>query len=165
MASGNGLNSDEQAILTEKCSFIDEVGRERSGDLVITQSRLIFLKSAGLFGSGRERLHAIDYESIRGIRIETPGWIGARLCIDYETPIGVETSKYKVSGAQAQSLKQEILRTMGPIVPKPSMAPFSTEPAVIRETVIKEVTLVVCPHCGHRNESSRRHCEKCGASI
>ncbi|MFQ5884477.1 MAG: zinc finger Ran-binding domain-containing protein [Thermoplasmata archaeon] len=41
----------------------------------------------------------------------------------------------------------------------------SDEPRVIRETVIKEVTLVVCPHCGHRNDSSRRKCERCSASI
>jgi len=39
------------------------------------------------------------------------------------------------------------------------------EPRIIRETVIKEVTLVVCPHCGHRNDSSLRICERCSASI
>ncbi|MFX1263544.1 MAG: hypothetical protein ACFFAZ_15795 [Promethearchaeota archaeon] len=31
--------------------------------------------------------------------------------------------------------------------------------------VVKEVVLVVCPHCNHRNDSARRICEKCGASI
>jgi len=31
--------------------------------------------------------------------------------------------------------------------------------------VVKEVVLVVCPHCTHRNDSARRTCEKCGASI
>ncbi|MHA2210286.1 MAG: hypothetical protein ACXACG_14045 [Candidatus Thorarchaeota archaeon] len=31
--------------------------------------------------------------------------------------------------------------------------------------VVKEVVLVVCPHCTHRNDSATRTCEKCGASI
>lgn len=34
-----------------------------------------------------------------------------------------------------------------------------------REVVSREVILVVCPHCQHRNDASRRTCEKCGASI
>jgi len=39
------------------------------------------------------------------------------------------------------------------------------EPRIIKETIIKEITLVVCPHCGHRNDSSNRKCERCSASI
>jgi hypothetical protein len=31
--------------------------------------------------------------------------------------------------------------------------------------VVREVILVVCPHCGHRNDANRRTCEKCQASI
>ncbi|MFW9807601.1 MAG: zinc finger Ran-binding domain-containing protein [Candidatus Thorarchaeota archaeon] len=36
---------------------------------------------------------------------------------------------------------------------------------VVVKEVVKEVVLVVCPHCNHRNDSSRRTCEKCHASI
>lgn len=31
--------------------------------------------------------------------------------------------------------------------------------------VVREVVLVVCPHCGHRNDANKRTCEKCQASI
>ncbi|MDH4214058.1 MAG: zinc finger Ran-binding domain-containing protein [Candidatus Thorarchaeota archaeon] len=35
-----------------------------------------------------------------------------------------------------------------------------------KETIVREkIILVVCPHCGHRNDASRRTCEKCEASI
>ncbi|MFW9919269.1 MAG: hypothetical protein ACFFED_06705 [Candidatus Thorarchaeota archaeon] len=34
-----------------------------------------------------------------------------------------------------------------------------------KEVIVKEVILVVCPHCNHRNDSVKRTCEKCGASI
>jgi hypothetical protein len=36
---------------------------------------------------------------------------------------------------------------------------------IVKEIVVKEVVLVVCPSCNHRNDSTRRICEKCGASI
>ncbi|MHA3963450.1 MAG: zinc ribbon domain-containing protein [Candidatus Thorarchaeota archaeon SMTZ1-45] len=29
----------------------------------------------------------------------------------------------------------------------------------------KQLVLVVCPYCGHKNEQSMRKCENCGASI
>lgn len=36
---------------------------------------------------------------------------------------------------------------------------------VVKEVMIKEIVLVVCPNCSHRNDSTLRKCEKCGASI
>ncbi len=35
----------------------------------------------------------------------------------------------------------------------------------VRETVVREVLLVVCHHCGHKNEATTRFCGKCGASV
>jgi hypothetical protein len=59
-------------------------------------------------------------------------------------------------------------RNRGGLTGQPAM-PFivRNEPPreVIRETTVREVVLVLCPHCNHRNEASRRSCEKCGASI
>ena len=43
--------------------------------------------------------------------------------------------------------------------------PQQAEREVTREIHVREVVLVVCPHCGHRNDSSLRKCERCGASI
>ncbi len=34
-----------------------------------------------------------------------------------------------------------------------------------KEVLVREILLVVCPHCGQRNDASRRTCEKCHASI
>ncbi|MFW9799364.1 MAG: hypothetical protein ACFFD9_02930 [Candidatus Thorarchaeota archaeon] len=57
-------------------------------------------------------------------------------------------------------------RNRGGLTGLPEASTMSqTRQGVIRETVIKEITLVVCPHCSHRNDSSRRTCENCGASI
>lgn len=44
--------------------------------------------------------------------------------------------------------------------------PVQREETAFREReIVREIVLVVCPNCAHRNESSRRTCEKCGASI
>jgi hypothetical protein len=44
-------------------------------------------------------------------------------------------------------------------------SPRNEEVTKQEKIVVKEVVLVVCPHCNHRNDSARRICEKCGASI
>ncbi|MFW9920129.1 MAG: zinc-ribbon domain-containing protein [Candidatus Thorarchaeota archaeon] len=46
---------------------------------------------------------------------------------------------------------------------KPVTSPQHSERE--KDVFVKEVILVVCPHCNHRNDSVRRTCEKCGASI
>ncbi len=38
------------------------------------------------------------------------------------------------------------------------------QPIQTRE-IVREVVLVVCPHCAQRNESSLRKCQNCGAAI
>jgi hypothetical protein len=48
-----------------------------------------------------------------------------------------------------------------PISPAPAQGQDMAKETIVRETII----LVVCPHCGHRNDASRRTCEKCQASI
>ncbi len=40
----------------------------------------------------------------------------------------------------------------------------SPSKVIIKETV-KEIYLMNCPHCGHKNEVGNRLCDKCGASI
>lgn len=40
----------------------------------------------------------------------------------------------------------------------------STPKEIIKETV-KEIYLIICPHCNHKNEVGNRFCSKCGASI
>jgi len=48
---------------------------------------------------------------------------------------------------------------------KPKRFRPSARRETIRETVTKETVLVICPHCGHKNEIGTRFCGKCGASI
>ena len=52
-----------------------------------------------------------------------------------------------------------------PPPPPPKTQESKTIVEKTREIVMKEIILVVCPNCNHRNESSRRSCENCGASI
>ncbi|MFW9974827.1 MAG: zinc-ribbon domain-containing protein [Candidatus Thorarchaeota archaeon] len=48
---------------------------------------------------------------------------------------------------------------------QPTYQPQTSQKEIVKEVHVKEVVLVVCPNCNHRNDSSRRTCEKCGASI
>ncbi len=41
----------------------------------------------------------------------------------------------------------------------------SSPPKVIIKETIKEIHLMNCPHCTHKNEVSKRFCDNCGASI
>jgi len=164
VSSREGLNYDEQVVATIRCDYIDDVGRGKGGELVLTQDGLVFLESTGLFGRGRRRHHSCDYQNMKAVRIEVPGLIGAHLCIDYAGPIGRETLSYKLSQAEAKYIKDAIRRAVGAI-PQPSETSDFAEPTMIRDTVVREVTLVVCPHCGHRNDSNRGLCEICATSI
>jgi hypothetical protein len=51
--------------------------------------------------------------------------------------------------------------------PPAQIEPKKTQPSqeILVKEVVKEVVLVVCPHCNHRNDANRRTCEKCQASI
>ncbi|MFW9943933.1 MAG: hypothetical protein ACFFB7_02960 [Candidatus Sifarchaeia archaeon] len=119
MSSREGLNYDEQVIAVIRCDYIDDVGRGKGGELVLTQNGLVFLESAGLFRTGRRRHHSCDYQSMMAVRIEVPGLIGAHLCIDYAGPIGRETMRYKLSQAEAQYIKDAIRKAVG-AMPQPS---------------------------------------------
>jgi hypothetical protein len=158
------LNHDEQVVAAIRCDYIDDVGRSKGGELVLTQRGLVFLEKTGIFGTGRRRHHSCDYQSMRAVRIEVPGLIGAHLCIDYESPIGRETMRYKLSLAEALYIKA-VIRKAVEAIPQPSEILEFAEPTMIRETVVTEVTLIVCPHCGHRNDSDRGLCEICATSI
>lgn len=164
MSSHEGLNYGEQVVASIRCDYIGDVGRGKGGELVLTQNGLVFLESTGLFRTGRRRHHSCDYQSMRAVRIEAPGWIGAHLCIDCTGPIGLETLRYKLSQAEALFIK-EAIRIAVQALPQPSEASEFAEPTMIRETVVREVTLVVCPHCGHRNEADRGLCAVCGTPV
>lgn len=76
----------------------------------------------------------------------------------------VEIKEY---GFQVEARRDGVLfysRKDGGIVADPPSMTHESQP-IIKETIIKEITLVVCPNCNHRNDSSKRTCEKCGASI
>ncbi len=51
-----------------------------------------------------------------------------------------------------------------PIIQPQSQRAPSPQEIHVKE-VVREVVLVVCPHCGRRNDASKRTCENCQASI
>ncbi|MBY8998998.1 MAG: zinc finger Ran-binding domain-containing family 2 protein [Candidatus Thorarchaeota archaeon] len=85
---------------------------------------------------------------------------------------GVNTQyTVKMSGWTVFTTKTEVTRNgllifsteegfRPPDIPVPDSTPQGQD-----KTIVKEVILVVCPHCNHRNDASRRTCEKCNASI
>jgi hypothetical protein len=101
----DGLDSSEQELAREKCDFYDEYNRKSNGELVVTQSRLIFLDDFHLH-------HTIDLEHIQGLYVETTGLIGAYLRVDYESPNGVSIARYKGSLVQAEYLMDRVKAAM-----------------------------------------------------
>jgi len=82
------------------------------------------------------------------------------------------TAKYEVKigwgWKQKVSVKRNgilIFSTEEGFRPLPTSTPMTTEQPPQKEVIVKEVVLVVCPHCNHRNDANMRTCEKCHASI
>ena len=87
------------------------------------------------------------------------------ITVQYEVSIGVGLKGHSVT-----------VKRNGILIfsPEPGFRPPS-EQTTVQQTkprqevhvkeVVREVVLVVCPHCNHRNDATRRTCEKCQASI
>lgn len=78
----------------------------------------------------------------------------------------------KISGWTVFTMKVQVTRNgvlmfspdekfKPPVVTTTSPSQDSPKETIIKETIV----LVICPHCGQRNDASRRTCENCGASI
>ena len=49
--------------------------------------------------------------------------------------------------------------------PPPTQQIQSSQKEIVKEIHVKEIILVICPHCNHRNDSIKRKCENCGGSL
>jgi len=142
----SGLFPDEPVDLRMNCKY-----EGSSGDLVVTDRRVFFLRPKGL-------VHSIKFEEIREVKIES-AFLGVQLVID----TGNRQYKYTCSKTEGERVIVAVARrkTQAPSRPFVAQAPDVS----IRETTVKEVVLVVCPNCGQRNDASKRKCDNCGASI
>jgi hypothetical protein len=101
-----------------------------------------FIRGAHRFQALEEGL-AVQYEVSIGI-----GWKGQRVTVKRNGILIFSPEP----GFRPPSINHEPQRTPAP------------QEGLVKE-VVKEVILVVCPHCGHRNDASKRTCENCQASI
>lgn len=85
--------------------------------------------------------------------------------IQYEVNIGVGWRGHKISvkrnGILIFSPEPGFRPPTRDVEPQRAQLPQE----ILVKEVVKEVILVVCPHCNHRNDANRRTCEKCQASI
>jgi hypothetical protein len=141
-----GLFPDEAVDLKMNCKF-----EGSSGDLVVTDRRVFFLRPKGL-------VHSIKFEEIREVKIES-AFLGVQLVID----TGNRQYKYTCSKTEGERVIVAVARRKTQAPSRPFVAQAAG--ASIRETTVKEVVLVICPNCGQRNDASKRKCDNCGASI
>jgi hypothetical protein len=151
----SGLFPDEPVDLRMNCKY-----EGSSGDLVVTDRRVFFLRPKGL-------VHSIKFEEIREVKIES-AFLGVQLVIDTSN----RQYKYTCTKTEGERVIVAVARrkTQAPSRPIVAQAPdrllfAQAVDASIRETTVKEVVLVVCPNCGQRNDVGKRKCDNCGASI
>jgi len=144
----SGLFPDEVADLRLNCKFGGS-----SGDLVVTDRRVFFVRPKGL-------VHSIKLGEIREVRIE-PAFLGIQLVI--ETFNG--QYKYTCSRSEGETVIRAVAKRKAQAPGRPVEAPVQAVDASFRVTTVKEVVLVICPHCGQRNDAGTRKCTNCGASI
>jgi hypothetical protein len=85
-----GIEADESVIQRVRCTY-----KNHWGDLVLTSKSIIFLKTKGILGQGRERFHQFDFDEIGRIQIRKKkrGIFRQGLVIDYE-PESTKKQKY-----------------------------------------------------------------------
>ena len=107
MADREGLNFDEKVLARHNANFqifikgqhgVD-VEKFHSGELVLTDGGIIFLEFKGIISTKRVRLHSYDYDSIKGVRLESRGITGALsgqefIVLDIDLPSRQLTVKY-----------------------------------------------------------------------
>ncbi|MHA2115495.1 MAG: hypothetical protein ACXABM_08350 [Candidatus Thorarchaeota archaeon] len=97
MSEINGFDANEGILSKENVKFIDRSGKQITGDLVITNRQIVFMKKDQI-------LHSFALETIRGARAESAGQIGAYFSIDLDSLEGLTTTRYKGSVVQANRI-------------------------------------------------------------
>jgi len=89
----DGINPDERVFYRTKSTF-----QNINGELIITDKGIVFLKSAGFLGKGRERLHYFGFDDIHGIRSEKKGLFKHYIALDHRSlSWGNRTYRYSCS--------------------------------------------------------------------
>jgi len=77
----DGINPDEKVFHRIRSTF-----NKINGELVLTNKGIVFLKTAGMFGRSRERLHFFNFDEIHGVRSEKKGVFGRSVAVDHQSP-------------------------------------------------------------------------------
>lgn len=83
MKTFDGIHPDEQIVATEDAGFAYDSGKSVNGKLVLTQKRLVFVKTEGMFSSKTETVHAIDLNTIQSVSMEPAQSLGVYLRIEF----------------------------------------------------------------------------------
>ena len=98
MSQLSGINPDEKVVHIMGCNY-----QKFTGELVLTNNGVVFLRATGVFKTGRERLHYFGFEDLQGIRIEKKGLLGACIAIDHRSLAwGNRTFRYSCSESDAR---------------------------------------------------------------
>jgi hypothetical protein len=93
-----GINPDERPVHVTRCRY-----QKFSGDLVITDKGIVFIKYEGTFITRGQRIHDFPFEDIKGIRTEKKGLFGNSIAIDSSSLAwGNRTYNYGCSESEAK---------------------------------------------------------------
>jgi hypothetical protein len=93
-------------------------------------------------------------------QVEEDGWV-----IQYEVDIRFGWKGLKIRITRQGLLIYSNENGFIPPVAQQARPPQSPQKEIVKEVHVKEIILVVCPNCGHRNDSSKRKCDNCGGSL
>ena len=121
LSGKQGLNHGENVIDSVWASMLVGASIEYGitnedwlkGELVITQDKVVFLESTGIFKTGKRRHHAFPLVNISGVRIESRGITGALsgevfIAFDYRVPEGTRTERYSCYKGDAERIHNRI---------------------------------------------------------
>lgn len=95
---------DEQVLATDDFGLLHNDGGFTNGRLILTQKRLVFVISGGLFGPKQRTDHAIELHLIDNISLEEAQSLGVNLRVDFSTFEGPATMRYHGRLNQAKKI-------------------------------------------------------------
>jgi hypothetical protein len=141
----------EVAVLTSGAKY-----NGINGKLTLTTERIIFERTAGVFSKQTLTPVNLPLENIENVAVG--GTFGKCLVITVKK--GVESNfpvRLKFSVDNPLEWKDQIVTQ----VSAPCVPPM--QPAVTRETIIKEVVMIPCKYCGGLMPNTSFLCPNCGA--
>ncbi|MHA1138121.1 MAG: hypothetical protein ACTSSE_16710 [Candidatus Thorarchaeota archaeon] len=121
MAEREGLNFDEKVLGRFTANYQVLMSNQQgvqlekflNGDLILTESGVVFLESKGVLQKKRVRHHSYDYDIIKAVRTESRGITGALsghefIILEIESPSRPMTVKYSCTKNDCGKIRRSL---------------------------------------------------------